>query len=126
MNSKTQEKLARITQIQQDIYSLEKELDVLLGTSAPRQAPVSHGRPKVSALRNAEESRESLRSLILDLARSTRSFSPNDVFSLAQSSKIDTSKMQVAQLCNWLAKRGQLELIGMTNGVKSYSLVVGN
>ena len=69
MNSKTQEKLVRITQIQQDIFNLEKELDELLGTSAPRQAPAPRERRGNNALRNARESRENLRGLILDMSR---------------------------------------------------------
>jgi len=124
MNSKTQEKLVRITQIQQDIFNLEKELDELLGTSAPRQAPAPRERRGNNALRNARESRENLRGLILDMSRSMPVFSTHDVFNLAESSQIGTSRMQIAQLCNWLAKKGDIALVGTKNGVKSYSMVI--
>jgi hypothetical protein len=131
MQTKTQEKLERIMELQRQQQLIENELDTLLGEQAKPAAqlgmqrkmgrPRSHDRLPVHIV---ADSREKVRSLILEIGASAPRFSDMSIMQEAKARSLRTNHSQISQLLRYMEKRGALvRLNEHDNGYEWFSRV---
>lgn len=129
MQTKTQEKLERIMELQRQQQLIENELDALLGEKATPASPPTRqsgmGRPRSHdrlPLHIVEESREKVRQIILDIGASAPKFSDMSVVQEAKARNVRTNRSQISQLLRHMVARGAVILLAdRDNGYEWYS-----
>lgn len=124
MNAKVQAKFDRIVQIQQEIFSLEKELAKILGDheeGEPSGTKRTRRRVRRDILGDPLATRSRVSELILKESATRAAFTKSSIIYSAQVNGIKTNRSQVAALLRRMVESGKLVERPNRDGETMYS-----